>query len=133
LEPFDSGPGRKWLFFVFGAATFAFLLLRGLGRPDPGVLDAARALGVLGFGATAWRAHGLGVHADDRRLTVRTWRGNRNWSWPEIQDITGEPGSPQVQLTDGTAHHLLDNWHASPENVGAEVRRRLQASRRSSP
>jgi hypothetical protein len=129
MEPFDSGPGRKWLFFLFGAATFAFLLLRGLHTTDAGPLHLARALGVLAFGATAWRAHGLGVRADDRGLTVRTWRGNSHLAWPEIQDIAGEPRAPLVRLRSGSTIPLLDNWHSDPDAVGAEVRRRLQASR----
>jgi hypothetical protein len=130
VEPYDSGPGRKWLFFLFGAVVFAFLLLRGVGAGNATVLQAARGLGVLAFGATAWRAHGLGVHADDRGLSVRTWRGNMSWAWSDVLDITGEARAPHVDLGDGTRVPLLDNWHADPEGVGAEVRRRLQANRR---
>jgi hypothetical protein len=108
---------------------FGFLLLFGLSH-DPGrAVQGGRALGVLAFGATAWRAHGLGVHADDRELVVRTWAGNRRWHWEQVRDIAGEPRSPVLVLRDGTTQPLLDCWHASPESVGAEVRRRLLASR----
>lgn len=129
MEPFDSGPGRKWLFFLFGAATFAFLLLRGLAGDEPAAFHWMRALGVLGFGMMAWRAHGLGVHADDHGLRVRTWSGARHFVWADVTDVRGEPRVPQLHLRDGTSMPLLDNWHADPESVAAEVRRRLHAHR----
>lgn len=128
MRPYDSGPGRKWLFFVFGAGMFLFLALIGLRRHDPAVFAFGRLVVILGLGLTALRAHRLRVTADERGVTVRTWAHSTAYAWEDVKTVFGTPERPVLVLRNGSEVVLLDNWHADPSSVGAEVRRRLLAS-----
>ena len=129
MRPYHSGPGRKWLFFVFGAGIFVFLGLFGLRRDDPAVFEVARLAAVLGLLLAAVRAHRLGVTADDEGVTVRTWAHATSYAWDDVRTVFGTPERPVLVLRTGAEVVLLDNWHQDPASVGAEVRRRLLASR----
>ncbi len=128
MRPYESGPGRKWLFFVFGAGTFVFLALAGLRKDDPTAFEIARLVAVLGLAAAALRAHRLGVTANGDGVTVRTWTRSTCHAWDEIRTVFGAPERPVLVLRSGAEVVLLDNWHPDPTSVGAEVRRRLLAS-----
>jgi len=128
VRPYDSGPGRKWLFFVFGAGIFVFLALVGFQRGDPAIFEVARLLAVLGLLLAAARARRLGVTADEDAVTVRTWAHATSYAWDDVRTVFGTPERPVLVLRSGTEVVLLDNWHADPSSVGAEVRRRLLAS-----
>ncbi|MEO5680795.1 MAG: PH domain-containing protein [Acidimicrobiales bacterium] len=129
MHPYDSGPGRKWLFFVFGAGMFAFVALLGLRRHESPLFEAARLLAGLGMTLAAFRSHRLGVTADDDGVTVRTWAHATAYAWGDVKTVFGTPERPVLVLRDGSEVVLLDNWHHDPSSVGAEVRRRLLASR----
>jgi hypothetical protein len=129
VRPYDSGPGRKWLFFLFGAGTFAFFGLVGVGRHVAVPLLAARALAAGAFALAAWRAHGLRVTADDEGVTVRTWAHATRYAWEDVKAVAGTPQRPVLVLRTGAEVVLLDSWHHDPQAVGVEVRRRLFASR----
>ena len=129
MRPYDSGPGRKWLFFVFGAGMFAFLTLTGLRRGDPLVFQLARVAATLGLTLAAYRASRLRVTADDEGVTVRTWASATRYAWEDVKTVFGTPERPVLVLRTGDEVVLLDNWHHDPSSVGAEVRRRLLASR----
>jgi len=133
VRPFYSGPGRKWLFFVFGAGISAFLALVGIRRNDPTAFEVARLLCVLGMVLAAVRSHRLGVTADDDGVTVRTWASTTAYPWDEVRTVFGTPERPVLVLRTGAEVVLLDNWHHDPSSVGAEVRRRLLASREHTP
>lgn len=133
MRPYDSGPGRKWLFFVFGAGVFAFLALAGLQRRDPTVFQVARVAAALGLTLAAVRAHRLRVTADEHGVTVRTWSSATSYAWGDVKTVFGTPERPVLVLQNGAEVVLLDNWHADPASVGAEVRRRLLASRDHAP
>ncbi len=128
MRPYDSGPGRKWLFFVFGAGMFVFLALIGLRRDDPLAFEIGRLLAVLGLVVAAVRAHRLGVTADDTGVTVRTWANATSYDWEDVKTVFGTPERPVLVLRTGAEVVLLDNWHPDPSSVGAEVRRRLLVS-----
>jgi len=128
VRPYDSGPGRKWLFFVFGAGMFAFLALVGLRRSDPSVFQFGRLLATLGLTLTAIRAHRLRVTADDKGVTVRTWAHATRYAWEDVKTVFGTAECPMLVLRTGAEVVLLDNWHHDPTSVGAEIRRRLLAS-----
>ena len=129
MRPYDSGPGRKWLFFVFGAGAFAFLTLVGLRRNDPVAFQFGRVLATLLLTLTAYRASRLRVTADDDGVTVRTWASATRYAWEDVKTVFGTPERPVLVLRTGEEVVLLDNWHQDPSSVGAEVRRRLLASR----
>lgn len=129
VRPYDSGPGRKWLFFVFAAGVFVFLALVGLRRSDPLAFQLARVLATLGLILAAIRAHSVRVTADDDGVTVRTWAHNTRYAWEDVKTVFGTPERPVLVLRTGAEVVLLDNWHQDPASVGAEVRRRLLASR----
>ena len=129
MRPYDSGPGRKWLFFVFGAGMFAFLALIGLRGNDPLAFHLGRVLVTLGLILAAVRASRLGVTADDDGVTVRTWAHATRYAWDDVKTVFGTPERPVLVLRTGDEVVLLDNWHQDPSSVGAEVRRRLLASR----
>lgn len=129
MRPYQSGPGRKWLFFVFGAGIFLFLGVVGLQRDDPPVFEVARLAAFLGLLLAAVRAHRLGVTADDEGVTVRTWAHATSYAWEDVRTVFGTPERPVLVLRTGAEVVLLDNWHQDPASVGAEVRRRLLASR----
>jgi len=126
---YRSGPGRLWLFFVLGAGTFSFLLLVGLGRQDPALVQALRLVGVLSFGLVGWRAHRLGVEADADGVTVRRWPETVRYRWDDINDVVIRPVRPELVLRDTSRVPLLDNWHHDPASVAAEVRTRWEAAR----
>lgn len=128
VRPYDSGPGRKWLFFVFGAGMFGFLALVGLRRGDPLAFQLGRAVAALGLLLAAIRAHALRVTADDDGVTVRTWASATRYAWEDVKTVFGTPERPVLVLRTGAEVVLLDNWHQDPSSVGAEVRRRLLAS-----
>ncbi len=129
MRPYDSGPGRKWLFFVFGAGVFAFLALVGLRRNDLPLFQLGRVIVALGLTLAALRAHRLRVTADDDGVTVRTWAHATRYAWEDIKTVFGTAERPMLVLRTGAEVVLLDNWHHDPSSVGAEVRRRLLASR----
>lgn len=129
VRPYDSGPGRKWLFFVFGAGMFAFLALVGLRRDDSLAFQFGRVLAALALTLAALRAHRLRVTADDDGVTVRTWAHATRYAWEDVKTVFGTPERPVLVLRTGAEVVLLDNWHHDPSSVGAEVRRRLLASR----
>jgi predicted alpha/beta hydrolase len=129
VRPYDSGPGRKWLFFVFGAGTAAFLALVGLRRGDQAAFHIGWVMVVLGFTLAAIRARRLGVMADEEGVTVRTWAHSTRYAWEDVKTVFGTPERPVLVLRTGAEVVLLDNWHHDPSSVGAEVRRRLLASR----
>ena len=129
MRPYDSGPGRKWLFFVFGAGVFAFLALVGLRRSDPVAFQLGRLLALLGLTLAAIWAHRLRVTADDEGVTVRTWAAATRYDWEDVKTVFGTPERPTLVLRTGAEVVLLDNWHQDPSSVGAEVRRRLLANR----
>lgn len=133
MRPYDSGPGRKWLFFVFGAGVCAFLALAGLQRRDPSVFQVAWVAAALGLTLAAARAHRLRVTADEHGVTVRTWAHATSYAWGDVKTVFGTPERPMLVLQNGAEVVLLDNWHADPASVGAEVRRRLLASRDHAP
>jgi len=128
MRPYDSGPGRKWLFFVFGAGLFVFLALVGLRRDDPLAFQLGRVLVALGLTLAAHRASRLRVTADDEGVTVRTWAHATRYAWEDVKTVFGTPERPVLVLRTGDEVVLLDNWHHDPSSVGAEVRRRLLAS-----
>jgi len=128
VRPYDSGPGRKWLFFLFGAGMFAFLALVGLRRDDFLAFELGRLLAVVALGLGAVRAHRLGVTADDAGVTVRTWAHATAYTWEDVRTVFGTPERPVLVLRNGSEVVLLDNWHQDPSSVGAEIRRRLLAS-----
>ena len=128
MRPYDSGPGRKWLFFAFGAGMFAFLALVGLRRHDPLAFELGRLIAVAGFVLAAVRAHRLRVTADETGVTVRTWANATSYDWEDVKTVYGTPERPVLVLRTGVEVVLLDNWHPDPSLVGAEVRRRLLAS-----
>ena len=128
MRPYDSGPGRKWLFFLLPAGIFGFLALVGLQRDDPLAFEFGRLLAVLGLAAFAVRAHRLGVTADENGVTVRTWANATSYDWEDVKTVFGTPERPVLVLRTGAEVVLLDNWHPDPSSVGAEVRRRLLAS-----
>lgn len=128
MRPYDSGPGRKWLFFVFGAGIFAFLALIGLRRADPLVFELGRLIAAGGLVLAAVRAHRLRVTADEAGVTVRTWANAAAYAWEDVKTVFGTPERPVLVLRTGDEVVLLDNWHPDPSSVGAEVRRRLLAS-----
>jgi len=128
VRPYDSGPGRKWLFFVFGAGMFGFLALIGLRRHDPLAFELGRLIAVAGLALAAVRAHRLGVIADETGVTVRTWAHATSYDWEDVKTVFGTPERPVLVLRTGAEVVLLDNWHPDPSSVGAEVRRRLLAS-----
>ncbi len=128
MRPYDSGPGRKWLFFVFGAGMFAFLALIGLRRDDPLAFELGRLIAVAGLVLAAVRAHRLRVTADETGVTVRTWANATSYDWEDVKTVFGTPERPVLVLRTGAEVVLLDNWHPDPSSVGAEVRRRLLAS-----
>ncbi len=128
MRPYDSGPGRKWLFFVFGAGMFAFLALVGLRRSDPVAFQFGRVLATLLLTLVAYRASRLRVTADDDGVTVRTWASATRYAWDDVKTVFGTPERPVLVLRTGEEVVLLDNWHHDPSSVGAEVRRRLLAS-----
>jgi len=128
VRPYDSGPGRKWLFFVFASGMFAFLALVGIQRDDPPVFEVARILAALVLLLAGVRAHRIGVKADDSGVTVRTWAQATTYPWGEVRTVFGTPERPVLVLKTGAEVVLLDNWHQDPASVGAEVRRRLLAS-----
>ncbi len=129
MRPYDSGPGRKWLFFVFGAGMFAFLALVGLRRSDPVAFQFGRVMATLLLTLVAYRASRLRVTADDEGVTVRTWAHATRYAWEDVKTVFGTPERPVLVLRNGEEVVLLDNWHQDPSSVGAEVRRRLLASR----
>jgi len=129
VRPYDSGPGRKWLFFVFGAGIFAFLTLVGLRQSDAAALHFGRVLAMLGLALAAVRASRLRVTADDEGVTVRTWAHSTRYAWEDVKTVFGTPERPVLVLRTGAEVVLLDNWHHDPSSVGAEIRRRLLASR----
>jgi len=129
VRPYDSGPGRKWLFFVFGAGVFAFLALVGLRRNDLPLFQLGRVIVALGLTLAALRAHRLRVTADDDGVTVRTWAHATRYAWEDVKTVFGTAERPMLVLRTGAEVVLLDNWHQDPSSVGAEVRRRLLASR----
>jgi len=129
VRPYDSGPGRKWLFFVFWAGMFAYLALVGLRRSDALVFQLGRLIATLGLTLIAIRAHRLRVTADDEGVTVRTWAHATRYAWEDVKTVFGTPERPMLVLRTGDEVVLLDNWHQDPSSVGAEVRRRLLASR----
>ena len=133
MRPYDSGPGRKWLFFVFGAGMFLFLALIGLRRSDPQVFQVGRMVAVLGLTLAAVRAHRLRVTADDDGVTVRTWAHSTRYAWEDVKTVFGTAERPVLVLRTGAEVVLLDNWHQDPSSVGAEVRRRLLASQERAP
>ncbi len=133
MRPYDSGPGRKWLFFVFGAGMFVFLFLVGLRRGDPTAFGLARLAACLGLILAAVRARRLGVSADAEGVTVRTWAHATSYRWEDVKTVFGTPERPVLVLRTGDEVVLLDNWHGDPASVGAEVRRRLLASREHAP
>ncbi len=133
MRPYDSGPGRKWLFFVFGAGIFLFLALVGLRRDDPEVFQIGRVVAGLGLTLAAIRAARLRVTADDEGVTVRTWAHATRYAWEDVKTVFGTPERPVLVLHTGAEVVLLDNWHHDPSEVGAEVRRRLQASQERAP
>jgi hypothetical protein len=133
VRRYDSGPGRKWLFFVFGAGAAAFLALVNLQRGDPTPLLFGWVLAALAFTLAAIRAHRLGVVADDDGVTVRTWASSTRYAWEDVKTVFGTPERPVLVLRTGSEVVLLDNWHQDPSSVGAEIRRRLLASRDGSP
>jgi hypothetical protein len=128
VRPYDSGPGRKWLFFVFGAAVAAFLALVGLRRGGLLAVPLGWVGVTLGLLLAAIRAHALRVNADDEGVTVRTWAANTRYAWEDVKTVFGTPERPVLVLRTGAEVVLLDNWHPDPSSVGAEVRRRLLAS-----
>ncbi len=128
MRPYDSGPGRKWLFFVFGAGMFAFLALVGLRRSDPVAFQFGRVLATLLLTLVAYRASRLRVTADDDGVTVRTWASATRYAWDDVKTVFGTPERQVLVLRTGEEVVLLDNWHHDPSSVGAEVRRRLLAS-----
>jgi len=129
VRPYDSGPGRKWLFFLFGAGMFAFLALVGLRRNDPAIFQLGRLIATLGLTLTAIRAHRLRVTADDDGVTVKTWAHATRYAWEDVKTVFGTAERPMLVLRTGAEVVLLDNWHQDPSSVGAEVRRRLLANR----
>ena len=129
MRPYDSGPGRKWLFFVFGAGTAAFLGLNGLRRGDPLGFHFGWLVATMMFTLGAVRAHRLRVTADDDGVTVRTWASATRYEWEDVKTVFGTAERPVLVLRTGQEVVLLDNWHEDPSSVGAEVRRRLLASR----
>jgi len=133
VRPYSSGPGRKWLFFVFGAGLFVFLALIGLRRDDPAAFEVARLAACLGLVLAAVRAHRIGVTADHEGVTVRTWASATRYVWDDVKTVFGTPERPVLVLRTGAEVALLDNWHHDPASVGAEVRRRLLASREHAP
>ncbi len=128
MRPYDSGPGRKWLFFVFGAGVFAFLAVLGLRRADPLAFQLGRVTAALGLTLAAFRAVRLRVTADDEGVVVRTWAHATRYAWEDVKTVFGTPERPVLVLRTGDEVVLLDNWHQDPSSVGAEVRRRLLAS-----
>jgi len=128
VRPYDSGPGRKWLFFLFGAGMFAFLALVGLRRDDSLAFELGRLIAVAGLVLAAVRAHRLRVTADETGVTVRTWANATSYEWEDVKTVFGTPERPVLVLRTGAEVVLLDNWHPDPSSVGAEVRRRLLAS-----
>ena len=133
MRPYDSGPGRKWLFFVFGAGIFLFLALVGLRRSDQLVLQLGRMTVALGLTLAAIRASRLRVTADDDGVIVRTWAHSTQYDWDDVKTVFGTPERPVLVLRTGAEVVLLDNWHHDPSSVGAEVRRRLLASQERAP
>lgn len=129
MRPYDSGPGRKWLFFLFGAGVFAFLALVGLRRNEPAAFHLARLFAMLGFTLAAVRASRLRVTADEDGVIVRTWASSTRYAWEDVKTVFGTPERPVLVLRTGAEVVLLDNWHHDPSSVGAEIRRRLLASR----
>jgi len=129
VRPYDSGPGRKWLFFVFGAGMSAFLALVGLRRNQPLAFQVAWVAVTLGMTLAAYRASRLRVTADDDGVIVRTWAHATRYGWEDVKTVFGTPERPVLVLRTGDEVVLLDNWHQDPSLVGAEVRRRLLASR----
>jgi len=133
VRPYDSGPGRKWLFLMFGAGMFAFLVLIGMRRNDPVAFQFGRMLATLGLTLAALRAHRLRVTADEEGVTVRTWAHSTRYRWADVKTVFGTPERPVLVLINGAEVVLIDNWHHDPSSVGAEVRRRLLASRDRTP
>ncbi len=133
MRPYASGPGRKWLFFVFGAGMFGFLALVGLRRDRPASFVLACVAACLGLVLAAVRARRLGITADDEGVTVRTWAHATRYHWDDVKTVFGTPERPVLVLRTGAEVVLLDNWHQDPASVGAEVRRRLLASRDHAP
>lgn len=131
MEPYESGPGRQWLFWLFGAGVWAVLAVSG---PSKGAIAIAQAVAAAAFGLVALRAHRSGVRADNAGVELRYTSGRtRKLRWPEVRDIVlwGPDGSrqrPAVVTRDGTRLWLLDNWHPDPEGVMVEVRQRFMAS-----
>ena len=128
MRPYDSGPGRKWLFFVFGAGMFAFLALIGLRRENQPAFELGCLFAALSLVLAAVRAHRLRVTADENGVTVRTWANATSYGWEDVKTVFGTPERPVLVLRTGAEVVLLDNWHPDPSSVGAEVRRRLLAS-----
>ena len=128
MRPYDSGPGRKWLFFLFAAGMCAFLVMGGLRRTDPVVFQVGRVIAMLGLTLAAVRAHRLRVTADEDGVTVRTWAHSTRYVWEDVKTVFGTPERPVLVLRSGAEVVLLDNWHHDPSSVRAEVRRRLLAS-----
>jgi hypothetical protein len=132
MEPYDSGPGRQWLFWLFGAGVWAVLAVVGHGS---GVIASARLAACLGFLLATVLARRSGARADRTGLVLRSSSGRvRRIPWPEVKDIVPwgpdeRRRRPAVLLGDGTRLWLLDNWHAQPEQVLIEVRRHLAAHR----
>jgi hypothetical protein len=133
VRPYDSGPGRKWLFFVFGAGVAAFLALVSTRRGDPAAIPFGWVGATLVFVLLALRASRLRVTADEDGVTVRTWANATRYEWEDVKTVFGTAERPVLVLRTGEEVVLLDNWHHDPSSVGAEVRRRLLASRERSP
>lgn len=118
---YDSGPGRKWLFFVGGAVTSACFALIPRDYFVITVAWVGMAIGLLGAAAHARRCR---VTTDTHGVTIRLWAGRRHVAWHQITAVEVTPIDPKVMLITGEAVRLLDNWHAHPAEVADAVRRR---------
>lgn len=107
----------------------AFLAFTGLRGHDPDTFQYGRIFLTLSLTLAALRARRLGVTADDDGLTVRNWVNATRYRWDDVKTVFGTPERPVLVLRTGAEVVLLDNWHDDPSSVGAEVRRRMLASR----
>lgn len=132
MEPYESGPGRMWLFWLFGAGVWLVLAAAG---PSRGAVAIAQGVAGLAFSVAALRAQRSGVRADESGLVLR-YAGDRTrrLSWDDVRDVVpwGPDEArkrPAVLTREGARLWLLDNWHDDPEGVLVEVRHRFMTHR----
>lgn len=118
---YDSGPGRKWLFFLGGAAAAALFVLLPRSQVVITIAWIGMTIGLLGAAAHAYRCR---VTTDSHGVTIRLWAKRREIPWHQIAEVDVVPVNPRIMLRTGEAIRLLDNWHAHPAQVADNVRRK---------